>query len=1505
MLYSQHQTCCRCSLLITKVCASRRLHASFLQPARSPACLKGFCANMSHPYGGALVTYNSLMDKHLTGYFNNTRIRRHLRKAGLITRSGRIISEREYRLNAMRRDHQRYVRECLAQAIFHKVLDMERHHQIEIKRKLETFARKEQVHRSKVDQLKRTDEEIFPLFSPCPPAGPRSSHGRPTLADDERSESSESSSSSRPNTAPGTLQRPVRLQPLQRTAVVGTLPKSSPGIHQKSATLEPDHRFPCGVNKDILKLMSTMDHSTGPSPYQLPIINNYVAPVPPPPKRSAKNPRHATRGRRIRPTTAPNELDQLSSKDLGKFHKISVHSNVAITMVYLGKSVHLSHDDTDYRDEIKALQQHCGGENLCVYKGKLLEGETFQFTSRRHRGFPFSLTLYLNGLQVDRVSSCCEYRHRRGARLGGKHGHFGLVSVEGASPCYRCIIAMGLDKKPTPPPKKQKDDEDRQVECPMDDEPGEKEGTSREGSVSAASSSSSSSYGEDREMTEEKSEGDGEVMKDKMEEEQDNEENPKDEYDEDFEVYEEKPDDNERGQADDQKNGNSKSTSDDEKDDLDHEKESKNLSQRQHETSDVSEKDEDDRYSDSESEREDRQDRNKRSSISSSNTLYSSSSGDESEAEKPEDHTEGSSSKATEENQPELYNDAETEQINSEESADEDVQRQETDVVEEEESEVTKEEAMSTEDDGPMKDFQDGTSKGLCNVRLMETGTADEGEENVLIPAEEDRTETEYEIEGIRMQEPFEVDDGGDCKLVQEKIAKAIGSAEHLNSEPEPSDSSTDDDDNVTNSVHDVDERKVVSEEKEWIAKELIVSKVEEKFEAEPKKDGSLKELRKEDKDIKDEATEQVAAEKSASLGEEEAQEASPGGEKMSDPEATTMPMDVDVKILKGGSPERVENSSNGTVMAKEMTTNGKELVDRANGLTEEANHESGKIDEGSETTLMGDETNERDGQSGLEEAEALVGTKQEDVLEAAAFVQEEVIEESAPKGEGKKTIKNEEASGEVSSEGKEAIVETTYELEDLAKDIAITMKEVPAEANQGIKIRSDKASHELEEAETKMVDEVRTDKVRTELELMRDEAAHEWEEMGTGTEPNGHRMTEEIVVDNKTPKVVEVDGNKIFVSNQETAMEDAPQLVEVAALKRDKTIEESVTEEEDTTTEAGKCTALEQEEEVVSVKETAKKMVEVEIENVKEEAVITEKVISNTAVPKGENMAEEAEFEQEKLTEELAELTKEELAKETEHECEKATMEVAPMKQEEAEEVAPEEQEEETPVKWEEAAPGEQEEATPLKWEEAEEAPAVKKEEAEEAAPEEQEEETPVKCEEAAPGEQEEEAPVKCEEAAPGEQEEATPLKWEEAEEAPAVKKEEAIELAPVTSEEVEEIANKGELMIEKAAPEREGEGIMEDSSIIRDEMTEEIFEREEVVSHSDEVEKAPIETEKATEETKCETEEAGKEVVPEREEVSEEKISKQEEAAEKVDPEREVVSEERISKQEEVAEK
>ncbi|NWS99554.1 ERIC3 protein, partial [Mionectes macconnelli] len=146
-----------------------------------------------------LSTYNSLTDKHLVGYFSNARIRQHLQRSGLISRSGRIIPEKEYRLNAMRRDHQRYVQECLARAIFHKVLDMERHHQLEIKRKLEYSAKRERVQKIKYlvpqrhiflflqeEQFRRSVEDAIPVHSPHPPLGPRNHSGLHPLVTGDR-----------------------------------------------------------------------------------------------------------------------------------------------------------------------------------------------------------------------------------------------------------------------------------------------------------------------------------------------------------------------------------------------------------------------------------------------------------------------------------------------------------------------------------------------------------------------------------------------------------------------------------------------------------------------------------------------------------------------------------------------------------------------------------------------------------------------------------------------------------------------------------------------------------------------------------------------------------------------------------------------------------------------------------------------------------------------------------------------------------------------------------------------------------------------------------------------------------------------------------------------------------------------------------------------------------------------------------------------------------------------
>uniref|UniRef100_A0A8C2ZQ12 Glutamate-rich 3 n=1 Tax=Cyclopterus lumpus TaxID=8103 RepID=A0A8C2ZQ12_CYCLU len=399
-----------------------------------------------------ISVYNSLTDRHLAGYFSNTRIRRHLQRAGLISRSGRIVPDKEYRHKLIHRAHQRHVRECLAQAIFHKVLEMERVHQIEIKRKLEEFARRERVHKFKVERSKRYEEDMVRILSPRPPTGARCIRKQHSGPEGEHSESSESPGSSRPNTAPGKMQRPVRLKPIHSSSTTASLRRSSPHRLLESSN-DHDQPFNCTMDKASRRRLTTTEPSRGISPYCLPVINNFVTPVPPATKRKERGAKvtasGALRGRRLRPTTAS------SGADVSEDHPMlrsSVHqSKVCVNMMYFGKSVHLSHDLTDMRDEAKVFQQHCGGENLCVFKGKLREGETFQFISRRHRGFPFSLTFFLNGLQVERLSSCCEFKHRKGSRLGGRHGHFGFCSVEGASPWVNhCYTYWGKVKEVRP-----------------------------------------------------------------------------------------------------------------------------------------------------------------------------------------------------------------------------------------------------------------------------------------------------------------------------------------------------------------------------------------------------------------------------------------------------------------------------------------------------------------------------------------------------------------------------------------------------------------------------------------------------------------------------------------------------------------------------------------------------------------------------------------------------------------------------------------------------------------------------------------------------------------------------------------------------------------------------------------------------------------------------------------------------------------------------------------------
>ncbi|XP_074784432.1 LOW QUALITY PROTEIN: uncharacterized protein LOC141971170 [Athene noctua] len=445
-----------------------------------------------------------------------------------ISRSGRIIPEKEYRLNTLREEHLKYVQEYLAGTVFNKAPDRERHHQPGAEKKPAENGRKE-----KAQKVKEPVSIAKNALRNQPALGTSRTH-----------------------------------QPVQEIIVGSSLPLAEKPL------VAPDNRLP-GDHMQRQGICST--HSIS---HHFPSVLQRGLSILPQLKRSARHLKSVN--------SLPNS---------GVVFRSGVRSGPCITMAFLGRNLHLLGKDADKRSEITVYQQHCGGENLCVYKGNLLEGETFQFISWRHRGFPFSLTFILNGLTVDRLSCCCEYRHRRPSTVGGRQGYFRFVSVEGASPCYRCIIAMGLDNKPVPPKKKMEEDrEENPVGSGADGvcigdgvciEPG-KSSIEQKDSVLVISPCVEANV---------------QTIEDKMETGQENREEGKKlsdcehegsqediEYDEDIEA--------EERQIDGQTNGTSESPSGDKKPDLDIAEESETASEKALEVSD-SEKDEDDGYSDS------------------------------------------------------------------------------------------------------------------------------------------------------------------------------------------------------------------------------------------------------------------------------------------------------------------------------------------------------------------------------------------------------------------------------------------------------------------------------------------------------------------------------------------------------------------------------------------------------------------------------------------------------------------------------------------------------------------------------------------------------------------------------------------------------------------------------------------------------------------------------------------------------------------------------------------
>lgn len=320
------------------------------------------------------------------------------------------------------------MKEALAQAIVHKSLDLQLKRESEIQNRLEEIAKLELVKKIRSERQQRSTLltpssssasghhpawKYFTLYrnkhENFPPSRPRTAYQRQPPRDSASVTSVETSSynDSCSESTATTL----------RGSYLQTKNTKSAGVHQrkhpKTGQKKPGSSFTRYEQEKIRYEQEKLKMSP------------YLYPVPGMEKPTSKlfDVQSAVRKMHHPPESMSNK-----------------RTNCLVTLKYLGTGSNITWEEPSLGVEIVIQQQHCGGNTMCVYRNHHNTDDKFSFVSYRHLNFPYSLSIYLAGILYTRVSACCEYRHRKGTRIGGPQGLFSLVNVKGASPCARCQV---------------------------------------------------------------------------------------------------------------------------------------------------------------------------------------------------------------------------------------------------------------------------------------------------------------------------------------------------------------------------------------------------------------------------------------------------------------------------------------------------------------------------------------------------------------------------------------------------------------------------------------------------------------------------------------------------------------------------------------------------------------------------------------------------------------------------------------------------------------------------------------------------------------------------------------------------------------------------------------------------------------------------------------------------------------------------------------------------------
>ena len=125
-----------------------------------------------------------------------------------------------------------------------------------------------------------------------------------------------------------------------------------------------------------------------------------------------------------------------------KFYmKENLNSNVKLTLRYNGvptKVVAIPEEG----HKIQITHQPGSGTNYLIFSGYVHPGNALDIVSKRLPGHPFSITIFIQGYADTRVSTCCEFRHQEGFKIGGRLGRFTVEKITGdpSLKCYKCKL---------------------------------------------------------------------------------------------------------------------------------------------------------------------------------------------------------------------------------------------------------------------------------------------------------------------------------------------------------------------------------------------------------------------------------------------------------------------------------------------------------------------------------------------------------------------------------------------------------------------------------------------------------------------------------------------------------------------------------------------------------------------------------------------------------------------------------------------------------------------------------------------------------------------------------------------------------------------------------------------------------------------------------------------------------------------------------------------------------